>query len=83
MIAELMEEDALLVMAKGLGMFELFADYLSIYSHSKSLVLVVGSTKDMQARLDLDLRARGCEIPPRSINNEYTAEERLEVRLYR
>lgn len=79
MLQELYDHDALLVIAKGLGVFDVMAKFLTIYSNKESLVLVINANKAVQARLELTLRAEGCPVPPRSINNEYTSDERSEV----
>ncbi len=78
-LQELLEQDTLLVLAKGMGLFDVLVSFLLLHSHKNAMVLVINASKDVQARIELALRAEGCEIPPRSINNEFTPEERSEV----
>ncbi len=58
MLAELVEHDALLVLGKGMGAFSVLASFLSLHSHSSSLVLVLNTSKPIQNRLELQLRAQ-------------------------
>ena len=79
MIQELIENDSLLVIAKGLGLFEVLSAFLLVYSQEDSRVLLINAPKAIQTRLERSLRAQNCRVPARSINTEFTKQERLDI----
>lgn len=79
MIQELLDHDSLLVVAKGLGLFDVLSSFLLLYSHKETTVLLVNAPKQIQTRLELSLRAQNCPVPARSINTEFTKQERGEI----
>ena len=78
-VAELVTHDTLLVLGRGLGAFEVLARFLTLHSHATSFVVLLNAPKHVQARLELLLRAQGCALAPRAINNEYSSDERAKV----
>jgi DNA excision repair protein ERCC-4 len=77
-LAEMLQHDCLLVLARGLGTFELCYQFLSLYSRKECLVFVINMPKNIQQRLELELRHSGCQVPLRCITTDYSAEERAE-----
>ena len=78
MLADMVQYDCLVVLAGGLGMFELCSQFLSLFSRKETLVFIINMPKPIQHRLELELRQDGCEVAPRCITTEYTPEERSE-----
>jgi DNA excision repair protein ERCC-4 len=78
MLADMVQYDCLVVLAGGLGMFELCSQFLSLFSRKDTLVFIINMPKHIQQRLELELRQDGCEVAPRCITTEYTPEERSE-----
>ena len=78
-LRSLIEHDALLILGKGLGAFEVTARFLAIHAAPSSLVLLINAPKSVQARLELRHRAEGCLRPTAVINNEYNSDERSEL----
>jgi len=73
------DKDCLLIMAQGLGLYEVLSSFVLIHAHKDTTVLVINAPKAVQQRLELDMRMQGCQVPARSINSEFTPEERSEV----
>ncbi len=78
-LRSLIEHDALLILGKGLGAFEVTARFLAIHAAPSSLVLLINAPKSLKARLELRHRAEGCLRPTAGINNEYNSNERSEL----
>jgi DNA excision repair protein ERCC-4 len=78
-LRSLIEHDALLILGKGLGAFEVTARFLAIHAAPSSLVLLINAPKSVQTRLELRHRAEGCLRPTAVINNEYNSDERSEL----
>jgi DNA excision repair protein ERCC-4 len=78
MLADMVQHDCLVILAKGMGMFDLCYQFLSLYSRKDALVFIINMPKHIQSRLELELRQDGCEVSPRSITTEFAPEERSE-----
>ena len=78
MLCDIVQHDCLTILARGMGLFDLSSQFLSLYSRKETLVFIINMPKQTQNRLELELRQDGCEVAPRSITTEYTPEERSE-----
>lgn len=73
---EILQEDGLVIMAKGLGIETVFANVLKAYSDPGNLVIVLGTT-DHDERYFIDLlKTYGTNALPRIINAECSSNER-------
>ncbi|KAG0366786.1 hypothetical protein BC939DRAFT_406825 [Gamsiella multidivaricata] len=85
-VAELVAEDALLIMAKGLGLKSILGAFLQIYSQPQNLVLLINTNTEEQATLRDDL-LRSTSLGQggvyfRSINSEQSLADRSELYRY-
>ncbi|XP_011868390.1 PREDICTED: DNA repair endonuclease XPF [Vollenhovia emeryi] len=73
---EILQEDGLVITAKGLGIETVFANVIKAYSDPGNLVIVLGTTThDENYLIDL-LKSYGTSRLPRVINSEYSSAER-------
>jgi DNA excision repair protein ERCC-4 len=85
-IAELVAEDALLIMAKGLGLRNILGAFLQIYSQPQNLVLLINTSTEEENALREDLlRSSGINKGGASYFKSITSEQSLTERsdLYR
>jgi DNA excision repair protein ERCC-4 len=85
-VAELVAEDALLIMAKGLGLRSIVGAFLQIYSQPQNLVLLINTNAEEETALRDDL-LRSTDIGQggayfRSITSEQGAAERGDLYRY-
>ncbi|KAF9110385.1 hypothetical protein BGX27_006437 [Mortierella sp. AM989] len=85
-VAELVAEDALLIMAKGLGLRSIIGAFLQIYSQPQSLVLLINTHAEEEATLRDDL-LRSTNVGQggayfRSITSELSLAERGDLYRY-
>jgi len=82
--AQILEEDALLIMARGLGLHKIFINFVKLYcseANSKQLVFIINVTPFEQQCIIEELLEAGLsnyQLPKR-INAEYTAQERINL----
>ena len=86
-VAELVAEDALLIMAKGLGLRSILGAFLQIYSQPQNLVLLVNTNAEEEAALRDDLMRSASSIGQggayfRSITSEQSIAERSDLYRY-
>ncbi|KAF8925803.1 hypothetical protein BGZ58_000472 [Dissophora ornata] len=86
-VAELVAEDALLIMAKGLGLRSILGAFLQIYSQPQNLVLLVNTNAEEEAALRDDLMRSTTSIGQggayfRSITSEQSLAERSDLYRY-
>ncbi|XP_076181212.1 DNA repair endonuclease XPF-like isoform X1 [Ptiloglossa arizonensis] len=76
MLLEIVQEDGLLVAAKGLGLDTVFANILKAFIDPGNLVIVLGTTNyDEQYFIDI-LKTFGVNQLPLVVTSEYSADER-------
>ncbi|ORZ05671.1 DNA repair protein [Lobosporangium transversale] len=85
-VAELVAEDALLIMAKGLGLRSIIGAFLKIYSQPQNLVLLINTNAEEEAELRDDL-ARSTDVGKggayfRTITSEQSLAERNDLYRY-
>jgi len=84
-VAELVAEDALLILAKGLGLRNILGSFLQIYSQPQNLVLLINSHADEETALRDDMRSNDVGYGGayfRSITSEQSVSERSELYRY-
>ncbi|XP_064386752.1 DNA repair endonuclease XPF-like [Halichondria panicea] len=74
-LIELLSEDGLVIMARGLGLDRLFLKFLKLYCDPHNLVLVLNASS-LESFLTEELCREGVEYPLKCITNEYSAKER-------
>ncbi|XP_052256550.1 DNA repair endonuclease XPF-like [Dreissena polymorpha] len=74
-------EDGLLVMAKGLGIERIFLSFLKVYCDPANLVLVLNTTNLEEDFYIEQLERENVSPLPKSINNEFNANERQKLYL--
>ncbi|XP_011692831.1 PREDICTED: DNA repair endonuclease XPF [Wasmannia auropunctata] len=73
---EILQEDGLVIMAKGLGIETIFANVIKAYSDPGNLVIILGTT-DHDERYFIDLlKSYGTSKLPLVVNAEYSSNER-------
>ncbi|KAI1315066.1 hypothetical protein EDD11_001359 [Mortierella claussenii] len=85
-VAELVAEDALLIMAKGLGLRSILGAFLQIYSQPENLVLLVNTNSEEEAALRDDL-LQSTDVGKggayfRTITSEQSVADRTELYRY-
>ncbi|KAG2226446.1 hypothetical protein INT45_000614 [Circinella minor] len=77
-LADLVEEDALLIMSPGLGLFKIFTSFLDLYTKGTHFVLVLNANQAQEGVIVEKQAAMG--VPPEEqlqiIHNETTSESR-------
>jgi DNA excision repair protein ERCC-4 len=81
MFLELVSEDGLLILAKGLGIDRLFLKLLKLYSDPHNLVLAIGTSPNHEKYFNNELIKQGVNFIPKSISNQIAAKERQSIYL--
>ncbi len=82
MFLDAMSSDGLMVAAKGLGVEQVFASLLSVYSDPGNLVLVMGVNEAEEEHFMRTLQSDDdVKLPPKKITSEYSAAERQKLYL--
>src|SRR5690242_745873 len=77
-LLELVEEDGLLVISRGLGLRRVICSLLKIYSQRKNLVILLNTNSKEELSIKEELAEIGVSKPGlRIVNNEMNAKERL------
>ncbi|XP_067940191.1 DNA repair endonuclease XPF-like [Watersipora subatra] len=77
--ADLLENDGLLVMARGLGIYRIIEAFMKAFCHPASLLLVINASTYEEDFLIERLANAGVEQIPKIITSDITREERLKV----
>lgn len=75
-LADILEDDSLLVMAKGLGLTKVLGMFLSMYCSPQFLVIVVSSDEKFLDLLQDELSGLNCALPIRKVTSEKNADDR-------
>ncbi|KAF9585212.1 hypothetical protein BGW38_003400 [Lunasporangiospora selenospora] len=82
-VAELVAEDALLIIARGLGLRNILGAFLQIYSQPQNLVLLINTNSDQETELRDDLCANTSQsangLHFRTITSELSVNERADL----
>ncbi|KAG0050984.1 hypothetical protein BGZ83_004235 [Gryganskiella cystojenkinii] len=84
-VAELVAEDALLILAKGLGLRSILGSFLQIYSQPQNLVLLINTNSEEETALRDDMRSNNVGHGGayfRTITSEQSVAERSELYRY-
>ncbi|KAJ1619038.1 hypothetical protein T492DRAFT_431134 [Pavlovales sp. CCMP2436] len=76
---ELFEEDALLVMAKGMGVQTIVAAFVRLHCQTDSLVLLLNATPEAQRMLVEQMLASSVALVPTIVTNHFSPVERCEL----
>ncbi|CAI8009787.1 DNA repair endonuclease XPF [Geodia barretti] len=79
MFIELLAQDGMVVLARGLGLERLFLKFLKLYSDHHQLVLVLNTSPAHQGQYMEELLREKVDHLPRSITNEVSVKERETV----
>ncbi len=73
---ELLEEDGLLIMGKGLGIHKVFKNFVKLYCDPNCLVFLLNVSAHEQEHLLEELRMEGIKCMPKTINTDISAADR-------
>ncbi|CAJ0872620.1 16731_t:CDS:2, partial [Entrophospora sp. SA101] len=77
-LTEIVEEDGLLVISRGLGLRIIICSLLKIYSQRKNLVILLNTPSKEELSIKEELAQIGISKPGlRIVNNEMSAKERI------
>ncbi|XP_029178024.1 LOW QUALITY PROTEIN: DNA repair endonuclease XPF [Nylanderia fulva] len=76
MFLEIIQEDGLVITAKGLGIETVFANVIKAYSDPGNLVIILGTTDHDEHYFIELLKSYGTNTLPHIVNSEYTSSER-------
>ncbi|CAL4163525.1 unnamed protein product, partial [Meganyctiphanes norvegica] len=76
MLLDLLHEDGLLIVAKGLGLERILVSLIQTYSDAGNLALVIGTSQNEEEYFISQLEARGVTPIPRSITSDNSVSER-------
>ena len=79
MLLDLMEEDGLLVTARGLGLDRILLNAIHSFCSPKNLVLVLNTSSFEEQYFINELNMLGVELIPKIITNEYGTSERESI----
>lgn len=79
-VAELVEENGVTVIAAGLGLAKVLAALIRIHSQENGLVLLLSTSDAQRQSLVEEIQEQDPAAPlPKDINNQYTSAERIEL----
>nr|CAG4640726.1 EOG090X03DI [Eulimnadia texana] len=76
MFLDLLNDDGLLVTAKGIGLDRVFVELLKVYSDAGNLVIVIGTSSKEEDFFINELDSRGVKPLPRILSSEYSTTDR-------
>jgi len=79
MFLDILNEDGLVVAAKGIGLESVFISLLKVYSDSGNLVLVLGTSDKEEDYFINELDSMGVRPLPRLLSSEYSVNDRQSV----
>lgn len=74
-IQDLLEQDGLLILARGLGLHQIMLAFLRLYCEPSNLVFVLNVHAEQERYVE-ELKSEGIKSLPRVISTEVTATER-------
>ncbi|EDV23483.1 uncharacterized protein TRIADDRAFT_50503 [Trichoplax adhaerens] len=78
---DLLNEDGLVIMAKGLGVDRMMLNFLKLYCSPKSFVLVLNTSNYQEEYFIEELKAHNVDLIPKIITSQYSSIEREEIYL--
>lgn len=81
MLLEILQEDGLVITAKGLGIETVFVNILKVYLDPGNLVIVLGTLETDEKYFIDELKSLGTKILPRIISGQCTSNEREQLYL--
>ena len=76
MFLDILNEDGLVVAAKGIGLESVFISLLKVYSDAGNLVLVLGTSDKEEDYFINELDSMGVRPLPRLLSSEYSINDR-------
>lgn len=76
MFLDILNEDGLVVAAKGIGLDSVFVNLLKVYSDPGNLVLVLGTSNKEEEFFINELDDMGVKPLPKLVTSEYSVNER-------
>lgn len=80
-LLDILNEDGLIISAKGLGIETVILNLIKVYSDPGNLVIVVGTTNKEEEFYISQLKSQGVNPLPKVITTEYNAAEREQIYL--
>ena len=79
MFLDILNEDGLVIAAKGIGLNSVFINLLKVYSDAGNLVIVLGTTPKEESFFIEELDSMGVKPLPKLLSSEYSVNERQTV----
>nr|CAG4636872.1 EOG090X03DI [Ceriodaphnia reticulata] len=79
MFLDVLNEDGLVIAAKGIGLDRVFINLLKVYSDTGNLVIVLGTTSKEESFFIEELESMGVKPLPRLLSSEYSVNDRQSV----
>lgn len=76
MFLDILNEDGLVVAAKGIGLESVFVNLLKVYSDPGNLVLVLGTSGKEEEFFINELESLGVQPLPKLLTSEYSVNDR-------
>lgn len=76
MFLDVLNEDGLVIAAKGIGLDSVFINLLKVYSDTGNLVIVLGTTPKEESFFIEELESMGVKPLPRLLSSEYSVNDR-------
>lgn len=76
MFLDILNEDGLVVAAKGIGLESVFINLLKVYSDAGNLVIVLGTTSKEEEFFISELESMGVKPLPKLLSSEFSVNDR-------
>ena len=79
MFLDILNEDGLVIAAKGIGLESVFVNLLKVYSDPGNLVIVLGTTQKEEEFFIEELDSMGVKPLPKLLTSEFSVNDRYDI----
>jgi DNA excision repair protein ERCC-4 len=79
MFLDILNEDGLVIAAKGIGLESVFVNLLKVYSDAGNLVIVLGTTPKEEEFFIEELDSMGVKSLPKLLTSEFSVNDRYDI----
>ena len=79
MFLDILNEDGLVIAAKGIGLESVFVNLLKVYSDPGNLVIVLGTTPKEEEFFIEELDSMGVKPLPKLLTSEFSVNDRYDI----
>lgn len=79
MFLDILNEDGLVIAAKGIGLESVFVNLLKVYSDAGNLVIVLGTTPKEEEFFIEELDSMGVKPLPKLLTSEFSVNDRYDI----